>query len=126
VYLELQPLYKWAIDSGMDYLQKCSSRDFSKFEHFFRSHVARLPEFIDGYRTVVTERCFDLKDMVFTLDIEQHLVNDTLLDELNGSITRVDTSVSHLPSAKERLITAQPLRLPENVIHRTSSVKVSL
>ncbi|QXO09493.1 hypothetical protein pEaSNUABM11_00069 [Erwinia phage pEa_SNUABM_11] len=125
-YLRLQPLYKWAIDSGMDYMHKCASRDYSKLEHFFRAHVARVPELMDGYITVVTERCYDLKDMVFSLDIEQRLTNDTLLDDVNGTITSRDVSVTRLPSAKERLIAAQPLSLPENKIHRTSSVKLSL
>lgn len=124
-YVRLQPLYKWAIDAGMEYMHKTASRDYSKFEHFYRKHVARVPEVIDGYLTVVTELCFDKTNMEMALDIEQRLMNETLLDDANGTTAtdRELAQVMHLSSAKERLITAQPLKMPDLVIHRRSSVQ---
>lgn len=124
--LRLQPLYKWALDSGMEYMHKCASRDYSKFEHFYRKHIARVPELMDGFITVITERSYDVSDMVFSLDIEQHYINDTLLDAVNGAVAARDVTVARLPSAKERLIAAHPSSLPENRIFRTSSVKVNM
>ncbi|AXF51199.1 hypothetical protein WELLINGTON_69 [Erwinia phage Wellington] len=125
-YKRLQPLYKWAIAAGMEYMHKTASRDYSKFEHFYRKHVARVPEVMDGYLTVVTEVCFDKADMQMVLDIEQRMMNEHLLDDANGAVESEQITharVTHLSSAKERLITAQPLTMPQLVIHRKSSVQ---
>lgn len=108
VLMTLQPLYKWALDAGMDYMQKVSSRDYSKNEHFFRHQVQRLPEVINGFKTVVTETAFDLNDMQMRLDIEHHYVNDTLLDECNGAARVLPDTVVRMP-VRGRSIEVQTL-----------------
>lgn len=110
----LRPLFKWALDSGMEFMSKVSTRDYSKKEHFFRAHVQRLPEVIDGYKTVVTETCFDKDNMQLSLDIEQHFMNNNLIDECNNFAHSVE-NVTRLPPPKR---TVDVVTLPPVTIHR--------